>query len=80
MPNITPEDIATGARDFARSEFGKWYLGELQRRERNLIELGQQTDAHNLTINSIMRAAGVRDALNIIEVNEGVADSNLFKK
>jgi hypothetical protein len=78
MPSLQPDDISGGAKLFMETEWGQWYLGELQRIEETHLRLGQKTDAHNLTINSTMRAAGLREAIDLIE--NGVKAANVKKK
>lgn len=77
---MKPEDIAAGAKQFAATEWGKWFISELERREKDHVKSARKAPAHEFSVNEVMRADGVHEALEIITSNVEVANSNLFKK
>lgn len=80
MSQFQAEDLASLAREFTATEFGKWYIGELEGRIKRHHSLAESTDAHNLTVNATMRAAGVSEALKVLTDNVALAESPIFKK
>jgi hypothetical protein len=80
MSDINAEDLANLAREFTKTTFGKWYVEELKGRIERHHSLAEGTDAHNLTVNSTMRAAGLSEALKVLTDNVALAESPIFKK
>ena len=80
MTELKAADIANLSREFLQNEFGKWFVEELNRRIEKHHSLAEGSDAHNLTVNSVMRAAGLKEALNILENNAAIAESDVLSK
>ena len=78
MPDA--EALANLAKEFSSTEYGQWLITELERRIESHSDLAEGSDAHNLTVNHTMRAAGLREGLKLITDGARMADSPIFKK
>lgn len=80
MPDMKPEDLATWAKQLLETQGGQWLVQELKRRKDTHMRIAEGTDAHNLTVNGVMRCAGLQEAIDLIENNAKAADTKLFKR
>lgn len=77
---MKPEDISASAKDFADSAFGKWYIEQLQAKQAFHLDFAQGTDAHNLQVNNVQKAAGIKYALEVITKAVDIQESGYFNK
>ena len=80
MTELKAEDLANLSREFLRTPLGQWFVEEVGRKIEHHHTLAEGSDAHNVTVNSVMRAAGMRDALKLITNNAAIAESDVLKK
>lgn len=67
MAQFNIDDLGALASQFAASEFGKWYLAELEKMEKSQLDTAKSADAHNITQNAVMRADGLSRARKTIQ-------------
>ena len=77
---MKPEAIASEAKAFADSAFGQWFLDTLKEKQDFYLDFAQETDAHNLAVNNVQRAAGIKYAIEVITKNADIQESGYFNK